>query len=108
MFYVGNCAITVNRNVGTPSPVLVHPGTVQTIRPVDKNGQILVNYNAGIQLSCPGSNNYLKVKGNGYQDVTAICVGGTTFSIDGKEYEFQQLTCQKVLKGELYSRFVLI
>lgn len=80
----------------------MYPGSVVSVRASNAAGLLSFNYNQGVQLACPGRNNYLRVKGSGRQEATAYCVGGTVFSIDGIQYQFNQLTCQQVYDMQIY------
>lgn len=37
----------------------------------------------------------LQIKGSGTTEVTATCVSGTTFTVDGTSYDISQITCNK-------------
>lgn len=93
---IGNCEIYVSRNVGKPSPIMLYPGTKNSVRASNSAGRLSLNNGNGILLACPGQGNYVRI--NRKQESIAYCVGGTTFSLDGTHYDFNQLACQKVYK----------
>ncbi|XP_063228958.1 uncharacterized protein LOC134534394 [Bacillus rossius redtenbacheri] len=91
------CAVSVNKGLPSPQPLLLVPGGARgglgfklPAVPGDS-----VHFAAGerVELACPGANNHLPAVGSGAAVVTAACVSGSTFLVNGVKHEFDKLSC---------------
>lgn len=73
---------------------MTYPGSTASVRAANGQGLLSFGQGQGVRLSCTGNGNFLRVGGNP-QEATATCVGGNTFSINGAQVQFNQLTCQR-------------
>jgi len=94
IIFVTGCSLAVSTNLGSPSPLLVAPGTNTAFRASDAKGTLSFAVNQNVLLACPGAGNYLTVTGG--QEAIATCVDATSFTVNGVKYEMNQLKCFKV------------
>lgn len=73
---------------------MVTPGTTASIRAINSAGLLSFGRGQSVRLACPGSGNFLRVAGSP-QEATAVCVGGTDFTVNGSPHTFSQLTCSR-------------
>nr|CAD7458447.1 unnamed protein product [Timema tahoe] len=94
------CSVSVNTDIAAPQPLLLIPGgslDVYGFKLPTVPGDV-INFLAGeaLTLACPGTNNFLNVAGTGNPVVTATCVSGKNFRINGVNYSFSTLTCRSI------------
>lgn len=87
------CTLSVRTDLPSPQPLLINPGTATFYRASDSVGTLSFEANQQVLLACPGSSNYITIKGSGTREVLATCVSGNTFSVDGTSYTFSELKC---------------
>lgn len=85
------CAINVNRDLGEPQPLLLHPRSSEFLLPRTSAGIIRLNRNAAVELFC--THGFRGFSGN---SLNAICVGGTNFHVNGEEVEFSDIACNRL------------
>lgn len=88
------CQLRISVDVGRPSPVMVTPGTTATVRAINNAGLLSFGRGQSVRLACPGGGNFLRVAGNPHE-ATAVCVGGTEFTVNGAAHRFNQLVCSR-------------
>lgn len=91
---VQNCAFNLDVHIPEPSPVMIDPRINNFIRTADTNGNVAMTTNQQLRFACPGSGNFIRVRGTGAQERVATCVTGQTFLMDGIQYNLNQLNCQ--------------
>ncbi|XP_049777657.1 uncharacterized protein LOC126175108 [Schistocerca cancellata] len=88
------CSVDVNRSkMPSPQPLLLKPGGSKDVHGFvtpDSSGVISLSQNQQIIVACPG--NIIQVTKQ--PQATASCVSGSTFSINGKSYNFTDLACK--------------
>nr|CAD7402363.1 unnamed protein product [Timema cristinae] len=94
------CSVSVNTDLAAPQPLLLIPGgslDVYGFKLPTVPGDV-ISFLAGeaLTLACPGTNNFLNVAGTGNSVVTATCVSGKNFRINGVNYAFSTLTCRSI------------
>lgn len=60
----GACTLAVTGGLGEPQPLLITPGTTNFKRTEDTKGTLSFAANEAVLLACPGSGNYLTVRGS--------------------------------------------
>ncbi|XP_049955906.1 uncharacterized protein LOC126472612 [Schistocerca serialis cubense] len=88
------CSVDVNRSkMPSPQPLLLKPGGSKDVHGFvtpDASGVISLSQNQQIIVACPGN----IVQATKQPQAIASCVSGSTFSINGKSYNFTDLACK--------------
>ncbi|XP_075161182.1 salivary endonuclease-like [Haematobia irritans] len=82
------CSITIRGGLSEPQPVFLKTDAAE-FYPYSNTGVMQVDAGKTMQMFCPGE---FKVKAT--KLITATCVSGTTFKIDGTNYAFSELVCK--------------
>lgn len=85
------CTIDIHTQTGTPQPVFLRPGTSEFFLPANRDGQIQLAANEGMELWCSGT----WASPSGAQNsITATCVSGQTFRYNNANFDFNTFRCQ--------------
>ncbi|XP_050335740.1 uncharacterized protein LOC126762763 isoform X3 [Bactrocera neohumeralis] len=82
------CKVTIRGGLPTPQPLYLKSGS-EEIYPYDTKGVMVVDAGSTLEMWCPGKFTTLDTT-----LVTATCVSGTNFRVDGTTYAFKELTCK--------------
>ncbi|XP_047104985.1 LOW QUALITY PROTEIN: uncharacterized protein LOC124754737 [Schistocerca piceifrons] len=89
-----SCFVDVNGSkMPDPQPLLLIPGGSKDVHGFvtpDSSGVISLSRNEQIVVACPDNS----LQATGQSQATAYCVSGSTFSIDGRSYDFADLSCR--------------
>ncbi|CAG9812170.1 unnamed protein product [Chironomus riparius] len=85
------CTIDIHTQTGTPQPVFIRPSTSQFFLPANRDGQIQLSVNEGIELWCSGA--WTSPSG-APNSITATCVSGQTFRYNNANLSFNSFRCQ--------------
>lgn len=88
VLYVSECQITIRTGLSEPQPVFLKTNAAE-FYPYSNTGVMQVHAGGTLQMFCPGE---FKVKAT--KLITATCVSGTTFKVDGTSYAFSELVCK--------------
>lgn len=90
-----SCAIDINRDLPDPQPLLVNPGTNKSILPNSFDGFVKLTERQEIELFC--TEGFEKIFGS--KPLQATCSRGTLLKIQGKDYNIQDIKCQRSSKA---------
>ncbi|XP_011186396.1 uncharacterized protein LOC105214586 [Zeugodacus cucurbitae] len=82
------CKVTIRGGLPNPQPVYLKSGSNE-FYPYDASGVMVVDSGRTLELWCPG-----KFHSIDKTLVTASCVSGSNFRVDGTTYSFKELSCK--------------
>ncbi|XP_053954646.1 uncharacterized protein LOC128860884 [Anastrepha ludens] len=82
------CKVAIRGGLSSPQPVYIKKGSTE-FYPYDDSGVMVVDSGSSLEMWCPG-----KFSSISQTLVTATCVSGTNFKIDGTTYAFKELACK--------------
>ncbi|XP_030245583.1 uncharacterized protein LOC115564895, partial [Drosophila navojoa] len=82
------CSVTIRGGMPKPEPVCLETDS-ENIYPFNSQGVIEVETGKSLQLWCPSG-----FTTHSQNLLTATCVSGTTFKVDGSNYNFKDLACK--------------
>lgn len=90
------CTVDISKDLGQPSPLLIQPGTVNSVRAINAKGTLSFSVGQKILFACPGIDNYIKIKGSTIQETIGTCVEGHQFLVNNTKFNSYQISCQRV------------
>ncbi|XP_014088323.2 uncharacterized protein [Bactrocera oleae] len=82
------CKVTIRGGLPTPQPIYLKSGS-EEFYPYDTRGVMVVDSGKTLEMWCPG-----KFTTIDKTLLTASCVSGTNFRVDGTTYSVKELTCK--------------
>lgn len=86
--FIIECSITIRGGLTDPQPVFLKTDSTE-FYPYSDTGVMKVDAGKTMQMFCPG-----QFKSFASTLITATCVSGTTFKVDGTSYSFSELVCK--------------
>ncbi|XP_036326086.1 uncharacterized protein LOC118739070 [Rhagoletis pomonella] len=81
------CKVTIRGGLPSPQPVYLKTDS-EEFYPYDATGVMVVDKGKTLEMWCPG-----KFSSISKTLITATCVSGSNFKVDGTTYSFKELTC---------------
>lgn len=87
------CQIDIAKDLGSPQPLYLRPGTTEFFHPTDRSGIVTMEKSQQMELFC--TNGFSRPPGIEANSLSISCAHGSQFRLNGRLYNFNEFACRK-------------